>query len=534
MFLSIGANVLKIALNTKNISNMELEKIMYIFKNMVKKYFLCWIILATSFTAAFSQRGAEADIQSPSIESVGTYHALLMGVSQYDEPGLTLERPLKDAELLKSVLVADYSFEENNVKVLSNPTRQQILSELLKLRKVMTPKDNLLIFYAGHGYWDEEIMEGYWWPRDGRKTDNSNWISNSDIRDAIRGIKTTHTLLISDACFSGGILKRREVNLESAPLNIKLLYKMPSRRAMTSGSISGVPDQSVFLKYLIKRLEQNTELYLPSQTLFQSLRDAVINNSRVVPQEGVIDLAGDEGGGDFIFVRKNQPDVQVVIEVPVTIPPVSAYPTIEKNGDSLSTLLDYGYGTSDASTVQVGVQTWIAKNLNVDHFANGDPIPEAKSPEEWKLASDNHSPAWCYYDFDQANGKMFGKLYNWYAVNDSRGLSLNGWHIPSDFEWTELISEVGGEGTGGRALKSAKGWSKGGNGSNSSGMDSRPGGTMSVDGTPSGIGISGYWWSTTESKNSSAWFRSLYHNSIKASRLSRVKGSGFSVRCVKD
>jgi len=82
--------------------------------------------------------------------------------------------------------------------------------------------------------------------------------------------------------------------------------------------------------------------------------------------------------------------------------------------------------------VVIGSQTWMAENLNVSHFLNGDPIPHVQTNEEWLKAAENRRPAWCYYNNDPVNGKKYGKLYNWFAVNDSRGLAPPGWHIPTD------------------------------------------------------------------------------------------------------
>lgn len=92
-------------------------------------------------------------------------------------------------------------------------------------------------------------------------------------------------------------------------------------------------------------------------------------------------------------------------------------------------------------TVTIGSQVWMTKNLNVDKFRNGDPIPQAKSEEEWKVAIENKQPAWCYYDNNPANGVKWGKLYNWFAVNDSRSLAPKDYHIPTDSEWTTLIKQ---------------------------------------------------------------------------------------------
>ena len=95
--------------------------------------------------------------------------------------------------------------------------------------------------------------------------------------------------------------------------------------------------------------------------------------------------------------------------------------------------------------ITIGKQTWTSKNLDVSTFRNGEPIPEAKSKEEWEKAGENKTAAYCYYEFDSKNGKVYGKLYNWYAVNDSRGLAAKGYHIPSDAEWTILTDMLGGE-----------------------------------------------------------------------------------------
>lgn len=234
----------------------------------------------------------------------GRFYGLLIGVSVYLDNRLDLEKPARDAQQLKSVLIQNYVFSDSTVSMLISPTRQNILVALYNLRKAIGPRDNLLIFYAGHGYWDEEAQQGYWWARDATANDPSNWLSNSDVREQIRSIKSKHTLLISDACFSGGIFRTRSANaLQSASLDIQMLAKLPSRRAITSGTMTTVPDKSVFFEYLVKRLSENTLDFMSSQHLFDSFRQAVINNSLVVPQDGIIAEAGDEGG-DFIFIRR--------------------------------------------------------------------------------------------------------------------------------------------------------------------------------------------------------------------------------------
>ena len=114
---------------------------------------------------------------------------------------------------------------------------------------------------------------------------------------------------------------------------------------------------------------------------------------------------------------------------------------------------------SFSQNVTIGTQVWMTKNLDVSKFRNGDPIPEAKTNEEWENAGKNKQPAWCYYNNDPKNGEKYGKLYNWYAVIDPRGLAPNGYHIPSREEWQTLIKSSGKDGyDAANKLKSKTGW----------------------------------------------------------------------------
>lgn len=185
--------------------------------------------------------------------------------------------------------------------------------------------------------------------------------------------------------------------------------------------------------------------------------------------------------------------------------------------------------------VTIGKQVWMTENLNVEKFRNGDPIPQAKTKEEWKKASDERIPAWCYNDNDFENGKIYGKLYNWYAVSDPRGLAPEGWHVPSDEEWSQLTDNLGGESKAGNKIKSTSDWVANGNGTNESGFTGLPGGARDILGTFGGfIGYYGYWWSSTEVNASSAWVRRLNYANEYVERDGGPKGKGFSVRCLKD
>ncbi len=237
----------------------------------------------------------------------GTYHALIIGISDYQDQSINdLDNPIRDARKLYSVLNENYYFDKENMILLENPSRAEIIETLDKLTIEIEPDDNLLIFYAGHGHWDANMEQGFWLPADSRAFSSANWLRNTTLQSYISSIPSKHTLLVADACFSGGIFKTRRA-FTNAPLSYNKLHQLSSRKAMTSGTLKEVPDESVFIQYLIKRLTENTQTFVSSEQLFASFREAVLNNSPNVPQFGTIQNTGDEGG-DFIFIRREKLD----------------------------------------------------------------------------------------------------------------------------------------------------------------------------------------------------------------------------------
>jgi len=188
----------------------------------------------------------------------------------------------------------------------------------------------------------------------------------------------------------------------------------------------------------------------------------------------------------------------------------------------------------DPNSIKIGTQIWSSVNLNVDHFRNGDAIPHAKSSEQWMKAGENKTPAWCYYDNDAKNAKKHGKLYNWFAVVDSRGLAPEGWHVPTDVEWKKLSDFLGGDTVAGTKMKNNSGWDANGSGDNSTGFTGLPGGCRLHYGGFSNMGNDGSWWSQTEDDVENAWYRDLNSSLPNLYSYSSFKDYGFSVRCVKD
>jgi uncharacterized protein (TIGR02145 family) len=191
-------------------------------------------------------------------------------------------------------------------------------------------------------------------------------------------------------------------------------------------------------------------------------------------------------------------------------------------------------------TVKICEQVWMIKNLDVDKYRNGDIIIEVKDADEWENLE---TGAWCYYNNDPELGKIYGKLYNWYAVNDPRGLAPQGWHVASDSEWTELENCLGGSDVAGGKLKSTGTIERGGGlwrtpnegATNSSGFYALPGGLRQFNGSFHYIGRYGDWWSASEvdAMNSCSRFMYYYLSSIDRYNGGNAS-SGFAVRCVRD
>jgi uncharacterized protein (TIGR02145 family) len=183
-------------------------------------------------------------------------------------------------------------------------------------------------------------------------------------------------------------------------------------------------------------------------------------------------------------------------------------------------------------TVKIGSQVWMAENLDVATFRNGDIIPEARTAEEWMNAQ---SPAWCYYMNDPNNTGKYGKLYNGYAVRDPRGIAPEGWHVPSDDEWTVLSSFLGGDSIAGGKMKSTTDWySPNVNATNSSGFNGKAIGHRDVKGIFSAFGSENRFWSSTLSAWNSLYVRYLSHTDNVFGKGSNTSERGLSVRCVKN
>jgi uncharacterized protein (TIGR02145 family) len=188
--------------------------------------------------------------------------------------------------------------------------------------------------------------------------------------------------------------------------------------------------------------------------------------------------------------------------------------------------------TTQPTQVNIGTQKWMKENLDVMTYRNGDIIPQVTDPNAWAGLT---SGAWCYSSNDPADGAIYGKLYNWYAVNDPRGLAPVGWHIPTDAEWSTLGNYLGVNAGGKLKANGTNLWKYPNTGQADCGFSGLPGGSRDLNGVFSDVGFGGNWWSTTQASSTGAWYRNLFYSSGDLTRYSfNNLRWGFSVRCIKD
>ena len=233
----------------------------------------------------------------------GKYHAIVIGIDQYrDLPAL--KTAVSDAQSIATMLNKDYGFKVN---LVLNPTRSQILDELARARQTLTENDNLLIYYAGHGWLDNGADQGYWMPADASRNSKANWISNTDVTSEILGMSSKHVMVVADSCYSGKLTRGLHIK-ELTPDYMTRMARKKARVVLSSGGLEPVADNggkgkhSVFATAFMAALLENSGA-LDGTSLFTKIRHPVMVNSDQTPEYSDIRKAGHDGG-DFIFVRK--------------------------------------------------------------------------------------------------------------------------------------------------------------------------------------------------------------------------------------
>ena len=242
--------------------------------------------------------------------NVGEYYALIIGINQYSGEWPPLQNGVNDAKSVAEILSGKYSFHYLKTLYDKDATRDNILREFEWLMQNAKTNDNVFIYYSGHGEYLENMDKGFWVPVDASSKSISGYISNEDIRAFLTGIHSKHTLLVTDACFSGDIFRGKTMTIpyDNSTKYYQKVYSLNSRKALTSGGVEPVLDKgkeghSVFAYYFLQALNKNTDKYYDAGQIFEFLKIPVVNNSYQEPAYSPIRNAGDEGG-QFIFILK--------------------------------------------------------------------------------------------------------------------------------------------------------------------------------------------------------------------------------------
>jgi hypothetical protein len=241
---------------------------------------------------------------------IGNYYAVIIGIDKYTGKWPPLQNAVNDAKSVESTLKGKYKFDYFHSLYNEQASRKAIIAELEWLVKNTKAEDNVFIYYSGHGEFKKELNKGFWVPVDAMSNTTADYISNNDIQTYLGGIKSKHTLLVTDACFSGDLFRGSTVSVpfENSEKYYKEVHGLVSRQAFTSGGIEPVMDggkdgHSVFAFYLLKSLNENENKFFDASQLYDRIKIPVVNNSEQTPKLAPLKDTGDEGG-QFIFIKK--------------------------------------------------------------------------------------------------------------------------------------------------------------------------------------------------------------------------------------
>ena len=263
-----------------------------------------FVKLAESQMRDLIRRQADPDSVKSQFAGIdfGTYHALVIGINDYKNLP-KLKTAVNDAKAVAAMLEKDYGFK---VTRLINPDRADIVDAFDEYRESLSGNDNLLIYYAGHGWLDEETGEGYWLTRSAKKNRRSRWISNATITNTLKALSAKHVMVVADSCYSGTLTRSAAIGFRDKNFYKRMASKK-ARVALVSGGLEPVADDSgkgnsPFAAAFLEALRNNADV-LDGTRLFSEIRRPVIFNAKQTPEYSDVRNAG-HGGGDFLFVRK--------------------------------------------------------------------------------------------------------------------------------------------------------------------------------------------------------------------------------------
>jgi len=455
-------------------------------------------------------------------QTEGKRFALVIGVKNYTYIP-ALKNTLNDSRDMSATLKSK-GFQV--VELYDPKTKRQMQEAIQSYFDLLlnNPNSTGMVFYSGHGMQVDGV--NYLIPTTANpklKADLDDQCLNMDyVMRAIEQAGNPLNIFVLDACRNNpfkGFYRSTEQGLSmvSSPKGSYIVF------ATKPGSVASDGDgrNGLFTSKLLKYLNGEG---LNIEQVFKKVAAEVSTESNDAQRPWI----ASDYTGDFYFTPNGQSNE------PVTIKFVQQQMQVSQGRSYDEDIVDMGYDDNEGTKIiLIDSQYWASKNLNVDHFSNGKKIIEAKTEEEWRNADNNSLPAWCYYNNNPENGPKFGKLYNWHAVVDPRKLCPVGWHVPSNAEWEKLSASIGGTGT---KLKSSEYWSLNNNGADSYEFGGVPGGARSFKGQFFGKGENANWWTTTEEGGNIYWafYRNIYFKTTLLSQAYIAKGSGFSVRCLKD
>jgi uncharacterized protein (TIGR02145 family) len=564
----------------------------------MKRFILIITLFIYSITIEAQERGVKSiylQIENENIQLYKESHALLIGISDYNNDWPDLPGVKEDIDTIRKVL----EYHDFNVVVIENPTKFQIDDAFSNfIAKYGQAEDNRLLFYfAGHGHTITSFGEKFGYivpidapnPSEDQALFQSKAIEMAQIEIFAKRIQSKHAIFLFDACFSGSLF----AFTRSIPQDISYKTTRPIRQFITSGEENEqVPDKSIFCQQFITALvtdesDWNHDGYLTGSELGEFLQTTVIRYSYNYqhPQYGKIrNPALDKG--DFVFILPNEQDTvieDIKIEKPILgkAVEVQIYGSIELTTEIGGQLILDGIKLGDINANSkvpidkvttgehkieiVGNEYWSeiitiypnqvtiitidrALSENNANLESSGVFTDSRDGVQYKWVRIGYKVwmtenlnyhtslgSWCY-DNNESYCSTFGKLYDW---ETAKKICPTGWHLPSDIEWTELIDFLGGENIAGGKMKETDTiyWISPNIGTtNESGFTALPGGTRLVNRNFDDIGNSGFWWSSSSKDDTNyAYYRFLQssHSRVPGNYICDKK-KGLSVRCVRD
>lgn len=330
----------------------------------------------------------------------GRYYAIVIGNNNYKYPIPRLKTAVNDAEAVGKILREKYGFI---TEILLNATRSDIFESLTKKKDPQFADQSLLIYYAGHGEYDEKVDKAYWLPVDAQKGRKTNWISSDDMTAGIKGLPFRHVLVISDSCYSGGMLWEGKLKLYDEgrrAVYLNDMIKNPSRTLMASGSQDepvvdgGYGKHSVFAAVFMNALDEMKEVVFTAEELFVKggVQEGVVGKSRQTPYYSFLRNSGHERG-DFVFTRvlkgESPPDVEKTGSVTVrsTADKAKVYVDGEFSGETPYTRPHLRPGRYEIQVKKIGYHEYrekvtVAEGREVAVLAHLEAMPAAREIRE--------------------------------------------------------------------------------------------------------------------------------------------------------